>query len=244
MSIGLHSPSVVLRHSSEVLMLTPRYPQGGRAPGRAADRAGTESMLRDFLSDDGNRLALMKLCHAVEPEYSAAQPRSLDDAARHVAGLIASGKVLAARLGEPAGFVEGAYPFNLRQLAYLSTRNGPVVGSYFLTGEYAVRGRTISVSAAGRHSAALAGSPRFFATARLKIDGECGDIQPLAQDTTLAPSADAPTPLGSASWQLPDVRHGQSAALVISAGYVLATANGPMTPLPATAEREFPLLLG
>src|SRR5690606_34049728 len=116
MSIGLHSPSVVLRHSSDVLMLTPRYPQGGGAPGRATDRAGTESMLRDFLSDDGNRLAVMKLCHAVEPEYSAAQPRTLDDAARHVAGLIASGKVLAARPGEPAGFVEGAYPFTVRQL--------------------------------------------------------------------------------------------------------------------------------
>ncbi|CAP42841.1 hypothetical protein [Bordetella petrii] len=242
MSTGLLSPSVVLRHSNDVLTLTP-WQAGGKRANRYADRAGAESMLRLFMNDDGNRLAVMRLCHAIEPGYTLAGSQTSAGAARHMAGLIASGKVLAARTGEAAEYVEGQFPYTMRQLAYLPARGTGVNGSYFLRGHYVVDGRDITVSAMGFTSVMRAGSVRFFASARLSIDGQQGEPHPLTQDDPGYWPSDEYAPIGAAQWELPEVRHGQSIALVISAGYVFETVSGRATPMPATTEREFPLAL-
>ncbi|MBO1112874.1 hypothetical protein [Bordetella petrii] len=243
MSTGLQFPSVVLRHSTDVLTLTPWQAGGGRGNSRRADRAGAESMLRLFMNDDGNRLAVMRLCNAIEPGYTLAGSQTSAGAARHMAGLIAAGKVLAARTGEAAQYVEGQFPYTLRQLAYLPARGTGVNGSYFLRGHYTVTGRDISVSAMGFTSAMQAGSVRFFASARVSVDGQPGEAHPLTQDEPGYWPTDEYAPIGAAQWELPEVRHGQSIALLISAGYVFETASGRAVPMPATTEREFPLAL-
>jgi len=243
MSIGFQSSPVVLRHANDVLTLTPWHTNPHRGTGRPADRAGAESMLRRFMNDDGNRLAVMRLCHAVEPGYTLAGSQSAAGAARHMAGLIATGKVLAARSGEVAQYVEGQFPFTLRQLAYLPARGTGVNGSYFARGHYTVKDGVVSVSAMGYTSAMQAGSVRFFASARLSLDGQPGQSHPLALGEPGYWPTDEYVPIGAAEWELPEVRHGQAVALVISAGYIFETAAGRATPMPATTERELPLAL-
>lgn len=243
MSTGFHSASVVLRRSNDVLTLTPWHGGNPRRASRLADRAGAESLLQLFMNDDSNRLAVMRLCHAVEPGYTLAGSQSSAGAARHMAGLIATGKVLAARTGERAEYVEGQFPYTLRQLAYLPVKGTGVNGSYFLRGHYIVTGRRITVSAMGFTSAARAGTARFFATARVSVDGKPGDQHPLTMDEAGYWPSDEYTPIGAAEWDLPEVRHGQSIMLVVTAGYVFKSAAGQAVPMPATTEREFPLAL-
>ena len=243
MSTGLHSPSVVLRRSNDVLTLTPWQAGNYRGAGRKADRLGAESMLQLFMHDDSNRLAVMRLCNAVEPGYTLAGAQTTAGAARHMAGLIASGKVRAARTGELARYVEGQFPYTLRQLAYLPARGTGVNGSYFLRGHYTVQGRSITVSAMGFTSAMQAGTVRFFASAHILVDGQQGEVHSLTQDAAGYWPSDEYAPIGAAQWDLPEIRHGQSIVLVITAGYVFESAAGRAVPMPATTEREFPLAL-
>src|SRR3546814_1925469 len=70
-----------------------------------------------------------------------------------------------------------------------------------------------------------AGSVRFFASARVSVDGQPGEAHSLAQDEPGYWPTDEYAPIGAAQWELPEVRHGQSIALVITAGYVFETAR-------------------
>ncbi|MCD0502378.1 hypothetical protein [Bordetella petrii] len=244
MSTGFYSASVVLRRPNDVLTLTPWHAGDPRSAGKYADRAGAESLLRPFMHDDSNRLAIMRLCHAIEPGYTLAGSQSMDVAAHHMADLIATGKVLAARTGEPAQYVEGQFPLNLRQLAYLPARGTGVDGSYFLRGHYVVRKGTIAVTASGFTAAMQTGPARFFATARIAVDGKDGAPHPLTlEHAGRWPTADDYSPIGAAQWELPEVRHGQSIALVIQAGYQLEGDTGQAAPMPSVTERDFPLVL-
>lgn len=243
MSTGFHSASVVLRRSNDVLTLTPWQGADPRVAHRHADRAGAESLLRQFANDDVNRLAIMRLCHEIEPGYTLAGSQASANALRHMAGLIAAGKVLVARTGEVAQYAQGQFPFALRQLAYLPARGSDVNGSYFLRGHYTVQGQGFTVAATGRTSAKLAGPVRFFASARISIDGQPGESHPLTQDGPGACAADGYASVGAAYWELPEIRHGQAVSLLLTAGYAFDTAEGQAAPMPAATEREIPLAL-
>ncbi|MDM9557537.1 hypothetical protein [Bordetella petrii] len=243
MATGFHSASVILRRSNDTLTLTPWQATGTRRASRRADRAGAESLLRLFMHDDSNRLAVMRLCHEVEPGYTLAGSQTPAGAAQHMAALIANGKVLAARTGETAQYAEGQFPYTIRQLAFLPAQGTGVNGSYFLRGHYTVQGNVITVSAMGYTAAMHKGTASFFASARLDIDGTPGEPHFLTLDEPGYWPSDEYVPVGSASWQLPEVRHGQSVTLVISGGYVFSAAAGRAAPMPATTERDFPLAL-
>lgn len=240
---GFHSASVVLRRSNDVLTLTPWQGAEPRKAARRADRAGVESLLRPFMNDDFNRLAIMRLCHEVEPGYTLAGAPASASAVQHMAGLIAAGKVLVARNGDAAQYADGQFPFSLRQLAYLPAGGPEVNGSYFLRGHYTVQGRTITVSAEGRTSARQVGPARFFASVRTAVDGQPGGAHPLARGNPGDMPEDDYTSIGTAQWELPEVRHGQSVALMLTAGYTFDTPTGQTAPMPAAAEREILLAL-
>src|SRR5690606_14693166 len=150
---------------------------------------------------------------------------------------------LPTRTGEQARHAEGQCPYTIRLLpsrpAHGTGENGPCS----LRGHYTVQGNVITASAMGYTAAMHKGTASFFASARLDIDGAPGEPHSLTLDEPGYWPSDEYVPVGSASWQLPEVRHGQSVTLVISGGYVFSAAAGRAAPMPATTERDFPLAL-